>query len=182
MQQEVNNSPVTALIFSRIMLRIRVAEDRDFQAIWTIFHEVVSQGNAYAFAPDTSLEQAYQLWMQIPTTTYVATLNQEVVGTYYLKPNQPGLGSHVCNAGFMVLSTVRGQGIGRQLGEHALQQAKIQGFKAMQFNFVVSTNERAVKLWKSLGFAIVGTLPNAFRHQQFAWVDVYIMYQWLGSF
>ena len=161
------------------MLTIRVAEDQDFEAIWTIFHEVVSGGNAYAFSPNTSAEEAYKLWIQLPTVTYVAALNQEVVGTYYLKPNQPGLGSHVCNAGFMVLSTARSQGIGRTLGKHAIQQAKLQGFKAMQFNFVVSTNERAVKLWKSLGFAIVATLPKAFNHQQLGLVDVYVMYQWL---
>ncbi|MGB3532776.1 MAG: GNAT family N-acetyltransferase [Microcoleaceae cyanobacterium] len=161
------------------MLTIRVAEDRDFEAIWTIFHQVVSGGDAYAFSPDTSIEEAYQLWMKLPRVTYVATLNEQVVGTYYLKPNQPGLGSHVCNAGFMVLSTARGKGIGRRLGEHALQQAKLQGFKAMQFNFVVSTNQPAVKLWKSLDFTIVGTLPKAFHHQKLGLVDVYVMYQWL---
>ncbi|MGB3405586.1 MAG: GNAT family N-acetyltransferase [Microcoleaceae cyanobacterium] len=161
------------------MLTIRVAEDQDFEAIWRIFHEVVSGGNAYAFSPNTSVEEAYQLWMQLPTFTYVAIQDAEIVGTYYLKPNQLGLGSHVCNAGFMVLSTARGRGIGRTLGKHAIQQAKLQGFKAMQFNFVVSTNQQAVKLWKSLGFAIVGTLPKAFNHQQLGLVDVYVMYQWL---
>ncbi len=160
------------------MLKIRVAEDKDFEAIWPIFHEVVSGGDTYAFSPNTRPEEAYQLWMKLPTTTYVATEDEEVVGTYYIKPNQPGLGSHVCNAGFMVAASARGQGIGRKLGEHAMKQAKIQGFKAMQFNFVVSTNEQAVKLWKSLGFTIAGTLPNAFNHQQLGWVDLYVMYQW----
>lgn len=161
------------------MIDIRVAEAKDFEAIWLIFHEVVSAGNAYAFSPNTSRDEAYYLWMELPTTTYVAVEQDNIVGTYYLKPNLPGLGSHVCNAGFMVAKTARGRGLGRKMGKHGLQQARIHGFKAMQFNFVISTNEAAIKLWKSLGFEIVGTLSKACHHQQLGWVDVYIMYQWL---
>ncbi len=180
MQQGADSDSVLKLISATTMFNIRVAEDRDFEVIWPIFHQAVAAGNAYAFPPDTSQEEAYHLWIELPTVTYIASQDQEVVGTYYIKPNQPGLGAHVCNAGFIVAADHRGQGMGRKLGEHALQQAQIQGFQAMQFNFVVSTNKAAVKLWKNLGFKIIGTLPNAFKHQQFGLVDVYVMYQWLN--
>ena len=110
----------------------------------------------------------------------VAVHEGEVAGTYYIKPNQPGLASHVCNAGFMVDSKVQGQGIGRALGEHSLVEARKLGFKAMQFNFVTTTNKRAVKLWLDLGFSIVGTLPKAFQHR-LGFVDVFVMYRFLES-
>ncbi|MEB3886667.1 GNAT family N-acetyltransferase [Lyngbya sp. CCY1209] len=162
-------------------MEIRRARTEDFDRIWPIFKEVVSRGDAYAFSPETDRAAAHQIWMEIPAATYVAISEGKIVGTYYIKPNQPGLGSHVCNAGFMVASDARGQGIGRSLGRHAIAEAVRLGFRAMQFNFVVSTNEPAVKLWKSLGFAIAGTLPKAFRHSTLGWVDVYVMYQWLGD-
>ncbi|WP_425061321.1 N-acetyltransferase family protein [Sporomusa carbonis] len=106
--------------------------------------------------------------------------NEQVVGTYFLKPNQPGLGSHVCNAGYIVSFKARGKGIGRTMCEHSLKEARTFGFKGMQYNFVVATNEVAVKLWKKCGFNIVGTLHNAFNHKEKGFVDAYIMYQWFG--
>ncbi len=112
-------------------------------------------------------------------TTYVACLDYTVVGTYILKPNQPGLGSHVANAGYMVKPGVHGQGVGRAMCEHSLAEAREAGFRAMQFNMVVSTNEAALALWKKLGFTIVGTLPKVFRHKKLGLVDAYVMHRFL---
>lgn len=110
----------------------------------------------------------------------MAEADGRVVGTYVLKPNQPALGSHVANASFMVSPVARGSGVGRSMGEHSLAEARRLGFRAMQFNFVVSTNEAAVRLWQRLGFGIVGTLPGAFRHARLGFVDAYVMFQELG--
>jgi L-amino acid N-acyltransferase YncA len=167
---------------SKTAIHIRRAVQGDFEQIWPIFHEVVAQGDTYAFAPDTSREEAYRVWMEQPAATYVAeTSDGTIVGTAFIKPNQPGLGNHVCNAGFMVGANQRGQGIGRMLGEYVVQEAARMGFRAMQFNMVVSTNAAGVRLWQQLGFAIVGTLPQAFRHREFGYVDAYIMYRLLDQ-
>jgi ribosomal protein S18 acetylase RimI-like enzyme len=109
----------------------------------------------------------------------VAESGGQVVGTYILKPNQPALGSHVANAAFMVSPAARGLGVGKRMGEHCLVEARRLGFRAMQFNFVVSTNEAAVRLWQQLGFEIIGTLPEAFRHSQRGFVDAYVMFRTL---
>ena len=159
------------------MLEIRRAVDEDFDGIWPVFREIIRQGETYAFSPDTDKAEAYRIWMLTPTATYVALSDGEIVGTYFIKPNQPGLGSHVCNAGFMVSSNARGLGVGRAMSEHSLREAKKLGFEAMQFNFVVSTNLGAIRLWKSLGFSVVGTLPQAFRHIKLGLVDVLVMYK-----
>ncbi|SDL55275.1 Ribosomal protein S18 acetylase RimI [Catalinimonas alkaloidigena] len=161
------------------MLTIRRAETADFAAIWPIFYRVVGEGTTYAFAPDTSREEAQCLWMGPGLHTYVALEDERVVGTYFFKANQPGLGAHVANAGYMVDPDGNRRGVGRAMGEHSLQEAKQQGFKALQFNFVVSTNERAVRLWQALGFQIVGTVPQAFQHRTLGLVDVYIMHRFL---
>jgi len=161
------------------MLNIRKAEDDDFDGIWSIFREIVIQGETYAFPPDTNKADARKIWMLTPTATYVALKHGEIVGTYYLKPNQPGLGSHVCNAGYMVRSHVRGQGVGRAMCEHSLVEAKNLGFKAMQFNLVVKTNENAIRLWKKMGFFSVGTLPKAFMHKKLGLIDAIVMYKLL---
>jgi ribosomal protein S18 acetylase RimI-like enzyme len=110
---------------------------------------------------------------------YVAAMDGRIVGTYILKANQPGLGSHVANAGYMVKRDAQGLGVGRAMCEHSLDEARRQGFLAMQFNMVVSTNEGAVALWKKLGFTIVGTLPKAFRHKKLGLVDAFIMHRFL---
>src|SRR5262249_16704844 len=144
----------------------------DFEAIWEIFREVVAGGDAFAFDPDTPREEARRLWMGAGMRAFVAVAGGTVVGSSYLKPNQPGLGSHVANAGFMVSGRGRGQGVGRALAEHALREAARAGYRAMQFNFVVSTNAAAVGLWQDLGFAVVGTVPQAFRHREHGLVDV----------
>jgi L-amino acid N-acyltransferase YncA len=158
---------------------IRKADDRDFDGIWPIFHEIVSQGETYAFSPDTDRNEAFKIWMVTPTATYVALDQGKIVGTYYIKPNQPDLGAHVCNAGYMVSSNARSRGIGRAMCEHSQIEAKKLGFRAMQFNLVVTTNEGAIKLWQDLGFWIVATLPKAFRHKNRGLVDAFAMYKLL---
>ena len=161
------------------MLVSRRASDADFDAIWEIFYEVVQGGDTYPFAPETTKEEAYQIWMQTPTAAYVALAETQIIGTYYLKPNQVGLGSHVCHAGYMVKGQARGQGVGRAMGLHSLEEARQLGFRAMQFNLVVATNQPAVKLWQELGFSVIGTLPRAFNHRRLGFVDALIMYQLL---
>jgi L-amino acid N-acyltransferase YncA len=159
------------------MLNIRSATDSDRDAIWEIFHEVVATGDTYVFEPSTSREEALAYWFRDDTRTYVAEQDGKIVGSYVLRPNRPGLGAHVSNASFIVAKQARSLGVGRAMGEHCLSEARRLGYRAMQFNFVVSTNESAVHLWKELGFEIVGTLPGAFRHSQKGYVDVYVMFR-----
>lgn len=178
-------------------MKIRPATSADRDAIWKIFHEIVSAGDTYAFDPKTSRAEALAYWFRADTHTYVAELHsvedgvavpgkptasptiqdRKIVGTYILRPNQSGPGSHVANAGFMVARDSEGLGVGRKMAEHCLSEAQRMGFHAMQFNFVVSTNTRAIDLWKRLGFEIVGTLPRAFRHPEKGYVDVYVMFR-----
>ena len=158
-------------------MKIRAATNADRDAIWKIFHEVVAVGDTYALDPHLSREEALGYWFEADTQTYVAEDAGRAVGTYILRPNESGGGSHVANAAFMVASEARGQGIGRAMGEHCLSEARRLSFRAMQFNFVVSTNESAIRLWKQLGFRIVGTLPGAFRHPEKDYIDVYIMHR-----
>ncbi len=160
-------------------MNIRAVRAEDHDAVWEIFHQVVREGRTYAFAPGTSREQALRIWIEAPRATYVAEENGQVLGTYYLKTNQPGLGSHVCNAGYMVSSEARGRGLGKAMCRHSLDKARRLGYKAMQFNLVAATNVGAIKLWETLGFAIIGTIPKAFDHAREGLVDAYIMYQWL---
>lgn len=159
------------------MVEIREATAADRDAIWDIFREVVAAGDTYAFDPGMSRHDALGYWFQADTRTYVAKSRGRILGTYILRPNQSGGGSHVANAAFMVAPDARGQGIGREIAEHCLSEARLLGFRAMQFNFVVSTNDSAMRLWQKLGFKIVGTLPSAFHHPEKGYVDVYVMYR-----
>jgi L-amino acid N-acyltransferase YncA len=168
------------------VLTIRRATETDWDEIWPIFHTVVQQGDTYTYDPGTTKEEGRALWMTSQGTapqgtTWVACRGEQVVGTYLLKPNQPGLGSHVANAGYMVDPREAGRGVGRVMCEHSLEEARRAGFLAMQFNFVVSTNTRAVALWQKMGFRIAGTLPKAFRHKTLGLVDAYVMHQFLGE-
>ena len=158
-------------------MQIRPSTDADRDAIWKIFHEIIVAGDTYAFDPAMSREEALAYWFRSDTRTYVAENDGRVVGTYILRPNQPGPGSHVANAAFMVTSNAQGSGVGHAMIDHCLSEARRMGFRAMQFNFVVSTNTAAIHLWKQLGFEIVGTLPGAFRHPEKGYVDVYVMYR-----
>ena len=158
-------------------MKIRAVTNADHDAIWKIFHEIVSAGDTYALDPKMSREEALAYWFRADTRTYVAEKNGRVVGTYILRPNQLGPGSHVANAAFMVASDAQGTGVGRAMAEHCLNEARRVGFRAMQFNYVISTNTPAIRLWQELGFEIVGTLPGAFRHPEKGYVDVYVMYR-----
>src|SRR5438876_1537036 len=159
------------------LLQIRRARKEDRETIWQIFHAVVAGGDTYVFDPNISRGKALAYWLGPKTRCYVALSDHGIVGSYILKVNQPGLGSHVANAGFMVSASARGQGIGRAMAEHCLHEARRLGFRAMQFNYVISTNTAAIRLWQDLGFEIVGTLASAFRHPDKGYVDVYVMYR-----
>jgi L-amino acid N-acyltransferase YncA len=160
-------------------LTIRAATDRDRDAVWEIFHATIAPGDAFVYDPNTPREEAEAYWFAKGTRTYVAEREAKIVGSYILRANRPGLGDHVSNAGFMVAPEGRGFGIGRAMGEHALAEARRFGYRAMQFNFVISTNESAVHLWQQLGFEIVGTLPGAFRHARKGFVAAYVMFRLL---
>ncbi|WP_458734925.1 N-acetyltransferase family protein [Zobellella taiwanensis] len=153
----------------------------EFEAFWPEFARVIQAQETYAFAPDMTLEQAYQLWCELPLKTFVYMEHGEVLGSYYLKANAAGPGDHVCNCGYMVSEKARGKGVARVLCEHSQQQAVALGFKAMQFNSVVSANEVAVGLWQKLGFEIVGCVPKAYRHARLGYVDTFVMYKWLAN-
>ena len=159
-------------------MRIYVATEADRDAIWEIFHEVIAAEETYPINPDISRNDALAYWFQSGAHVYVAAQQEkQIVGAYTVHPNQAGGGAHVANAAFIVAKEARGQGIGRALGEHCLNEARRLGFRAMQFNFVISTNEAAVKLWQDLGMKIVGTLPGAFRHPEKGYVDVHVMFR-----
>ena len=162
-------------------LTIRAATVHDHDAIWQIFQATIESGDTFVYDANTSREKALAYWCAADAATFVAEQDGEVIGSYLLRPNQPGLGDHIANAGFMVDPAARGLGIGRALGEHCLEEARRWGYRAMQFNFVVSTNKSAVNLWRELGFNIVGTLPGAFRHAQKGFVDVYVMFRSLEN-
>lgn len=161
-------------------LVIRPAAEADFERIWEIFHAVVQPGDSYVFSPDATREDARVYWFSPDFKTFVVTVEGVVAGMYKLRPNETGLGSHVSNASFMVDPAYRGLGLGEQMGRHCLAEAQRVGYRAMQFNFVVSTNTPAVKLWQKLGFEVVGVLPQAFRHAALGLVDVYVMYRLLA--
>ena len=160
-------------------MKIRPATESDRDAIWKIFNEVVAAGDTYALDPRMSREDALAYWFAPGTHTYVAEADGSINGTYILRPNQSGGGSHVANAAFMVPASARGEGIGRAMAEHCLNEARRLGFRAMQFNFVISTNTTAIRLWRELGFQVVGNLPGAFRDPAKGYVDVCVMYRLL---
>lgn len=154
---------------------VRPAEDRDNDAIWNIMEPVIRAGENYALPHDMSRETALAQWRSAPYSAFVAEDAGEIVGTFHLKANPQGGGAHVANCGYMTARGATGRGVTRTMCEHSLQFASERGFRAMQFNFVVSTNERAVRLWQSLGFEIVGRLPEAFDHPSKGYVDALVM-------
>jgi L-amino acid N-acyltransferase YncA len=161
-------------------LHFRQATESDWPAIWPIFLDVISSGDTYAFPPDMSEEAARRMWLLTGSersATYVVERDGRIVGTAYLKPNQIGLGDHVANAGWMIAPGYSGQGIGRRFAEYVIEQVRAVGFHGMQFNAVVATNTAAIALWESLGFTIVGTVPDAFRHSSAGLTSVHIMYR-----
>ena len=162
-------------------LTIRAATATDHDAIWKIFQATIVTGDTFVFDASTSREKALAYWCAAEAATFVAEQDGNVIGSYLLRPNQPGLGDHVANAGYMVELSARGLGVGRAMAEHSLEEARRRGYHAMQFNFVVSTNESAVHLWRQLGFHIVGTLPGVFRHAEKGFVDAYVMFRSLDD-
>lgn len=160
---------------------IRPAETNDAPAIWSVLEPMIRAGETYALPRDLSKADAIAYWMGPDRKCFVAEEDGRIVGTYYLRPNQLGGGSHVANCGYVTSSEYAGRGAARKMCEHSLVQASMEGFKAMQFNFVVSTNERAVRLWKVFGFQIVGTLPKAFIHPTRGEVDAFVMFRSLNE-
>jgi len=158
---------------------IRPSTPADHAALWTILHAVLAAGETYAWAPETSREHALALWHPPGGHTFVAEQDGRIAGTYFLKANQPGLGDHVANCGYMVAPDARGRGLGEVMCRHSLEEARRLGFRAMQFNAVVSTNRSAIAVWQRCGFAIVGTVPGAFRHPTEGDVAIHVMHRML---
>ncbi len=164
------------------MVNIRLFEERDWDATWQIIEPVFRAGETYPFSTDITKEEAHQIWINMPSATFVVVdRSDEVLGTYYIKPNQSALGAHVCNCGYIVAETARGKGIASEMCKHSQLEAIARGFLAMQYNLVVSTNEHAIRLWKKHGFEIVGTLPKAFRHSRLGFVDALVMHKLLEA-
>jgi ribosomal protein S18 acetylase RimI-like enzyme len=160
--------------------RVRSFGEADTPEVARIFGAVVAAGETFAFAPETRPAEALGLWRAGGARCYVAELDGRVVGSYVLRANHPGLGAHVANASFMVDPEARGRGIGRLMGEHALAEAAAAGFRAMQFNLVVASNSGAIGLWRSLGFEVIGRLPEAFHWRRERYVDALVMFRTLA--
>ena len=158
-------------------MMIRPFENRDESAVWQILEPVIRAGETYVLPRDMSRDAALAYWTAPEKSAFVAEAEGRLLGTYVLRANQLGGGSHVANCGYMTAAESTGRGVARAMCAHSLDEARARGFRAMQFNFVISTNHRAARLWQSLGFAIVGTLPGAFHHPMQGYVDAYVMYQ-----
>ncbi len=158
-------------------VELREARSEHAEAIWSIFEAVIQGGDTYVYSPDTPRSDLDRYWLAEYMHTYVAEIEDTIVGTYILKANHPGFGSHVANASYMVHPAAQGKGAGTAMCVHSLDEARRLGFLAMQFNLVVSTNEAALHIWRKMGFDIVGTLPGAFHHQSLGYVDAYVMYR-----
>jgi ribosomal protein S18 acetylase RimI-like enzyme len=156
---------------------IRPAEPGDHDAIWRILEPTISAGETYTLPRDLTRKQALEYWFEHGHDVYVAELDGSIAGTYFLRANQSGGGGHVANCGYMTGEQFRGRGLARAMCAHSLAVARERGFRAMQFNFVVSTNQRAVRLWRSLGFEVVGRLPAAFLHPSAGYVDALVMFR-----
>jgi L-amino acid N-acyltransferase YncA len=172
----VNESTAFSSTDSRIT--IRSYQDSDLKALLTIMNEIIERGDAFVYDIPFTVERMAE-YLATHTTAFVAVLEERVVGGYVLRANQPGRGSHVANASYLVAADARGRGIGKMIGEHSLAEAKRLGFSAIQFNAVVSTNTNAIALWQRLGFKIIGTVPQAFRHEDGERTDLHVMHRLL---
>jgi ribosomal protein S18 acetylase RimI-like enzyme len=157
--------------------QIRQATEADWPQVWALFQSVAAAGDVFAYDESTTENVARKLWFDPPAVCFVAEIDGAFAGTYYVRPNQPGRGNHVANAGYMVAPTFRGRGLAVAMCEHSLDTARRLGFAAMQFNFVVSTNAAAVRAWERCGFAVVGRLPSAYRHKELGSVDALVMFR-----
>ena len=160
-------------------MRIRRLEEGDWPALWELLRPVFRAGETYAYDPDIDEAGARAAWVEAPAATFVAEDGGALLGTYYIKPNQPGLGAHVCNCGYVTGAAARGRGVASALCEHSQDEARRMGFVAMQYNLVAATNEGALRLWRKHGFDSVGVLPKAFRHKRLGLVDAHVMYKLL---
>jgi L-amino acid N-acyltransferase YncA len=158
-------------------MRIRPTTPEDDAAIWAVLEPVIRAGEALALPRDMTREAALASWCSPGADVFVAEDAGAVVGSYYVRANQRGGGAHVANAGYVTRITATGRGIARAMCAHSIEHARTRGFRAMQYNIVVSTNERAVRLWQAMGFAIVGRLPGAFAHPTHGDVDAFVMYR-----
>lgn len=156
-------------------MTIRLAVEADWPAIWELFRRVCAAGDAFAYDEETTEDTARKLWFDPPATPYVVEEQGVFLGTYYVRPNQPGRGSHVANGGYMVAESARGRGLAEAMCRHSVETATALGYRAIQFNYVVSTNTAAVRAWEKCGFGVVATLPGAFRHAELGFVDVFVM-------
>jgi ribosomal protein S18 acetylase RimI-like enzyme len=160
-------------------MQVRPAQASDDDAIWGIIGPTIGAGETYALPRDMSRADALSYWKAPGHEIFVAEHDGRVLGTYYMRANQQGGGSHVANCGYMTAHAARGRGVARAMCAHSLAHARARGFRAMQFNFVVGSNARAVALWQSFGFEIVGRLPEAFDHPRLGLVDAVVMYRTL---
>jgi L-amino acid N-acyltransferase YncA len=158
-------------------MEIRVALRADHRAIWEILEPMIRAGETYPLPRDMDRHDALDYWFAPGHAAFVAEEDGRVLGTYYLRPNQQGGGAHVANCGYVTARAAEGRGVGRAMCEDSLARARARGFRAMQFNFVVSTNQRAVQLWQTCGFEIVGRLPSAFNHPTRGHVDALVMFR-----
>ena len=161
-------------------MTIRPAVLSDADAIWSILEPTIRAGETYTLPRDMDREEALAYWFSAEHTVFVAEEDGEILGTYYLRVNQKGGGAHVCNCGYMTAVRASGRGVAGAMCEHSLEYARAQGFRAMQFNFVVSSNEAALHLWQKFGFATVGRLPGAFLHPRLGYVDALVLYRVLS--
>jgi len=160
-------------------MQIRAAAEADFERLWPLLRDVFRAGTTYAVDRDITAEQARAYWITTAAATFVAERDGAVLGTYYIRRNQPGGGAHICNCGYIVAQAARGQGIARAMCLHSQDQARALGFRAMQFNFVLASNTGALRLWRDLGFATLGTIPEAFDHPEQGMVDAVVMHKTL---
>ena len=166
--------------YANLMTLIRRYQDTDWPAVWPLLQATFTAGDTYAYSPQSTEADIHKAWIDSPAATYVALdAGGALLGTYFIKANQPGLGSHVCNCGYVVAPAAQGQGVASGMCEHSQLEAVAMGFLAMQFNLVAASNERAVRLWQRMGFAVVGTLPKAFRHQRLGLVDALVIFKTL---
>src|SRR5216684_3475814 len=156
---------------------IRPAASGDANVIWAIMEPIIRADETYSLPRDMDKQSALAYWLSAEREVFVADDDGEIVGTYCLQANQKGGGARVANCGYMTAISTTGRGVARTMCAHSLERARARGFRAMQSNFVISTNERAVRLWQSFDFEIVGRLPKAFLHPVLGYVDAYIMYR-----
>lgn len=161
-------------------MQIRVSQPDDADSIWSILEPTIRAGETYTLPRDMSRQEAFAYWFAPQHEVFVAQADAQILGTYFLQANQQGGGSHVANCGYITAPWATGRGVARAMCAHSLDRARERGFKAMQFNFVVSTNQRAIALWQSFGFEIVGRLPGAFHHPSAGFVDAFVMYRSLA--